>query len=584
MAQVPYSPVPAQTLSPQGLPGYHTPSGLEDAFGANVAQAIGHLGKVTEQAGSELFGRAVAMQQLANETEAREADTQYMMKAGELHAQYSALQGADAVTAYPKYAQDLQDARREIRGSLSNPAAMKMYDANSLSTMGRSIFNGAGHAATQNKQWAINTAKSQIDLDAKATEDNPGDEALFQDKLHRIHQSASELSGLQGFAPGSAPEQDLFMKAKSKAYAQRITGMARHDPSAATEYLDKHRTDLTEDDYAKVDRTVRNEDRSIGSVNIANEVYSAGKGDEVKPGKSLADMEEEVRARAKKFRPDDPVLAQHAVSALRGIWNQDKYATKQEEQANEGIIAEAIRAGVKNEQELRANPKAAAAIDALGEKKKLDIPGMINRYNAARDKTTNEDTETRLRGLSNTDVEEFLNTDLTKEHLSKGDMDKLMDRQQKLKGNPTGDPRVIRAMSWMRGAQGSQLEALGIFARTKENKDEYDHYAGAMQSAIEVWSEAHAGKAPTYKDITEDIGPQVIQQRSEPSWFGLSTKKVPMFQQEVPEDFKNKLTADVVGRGGTEPTDEQVYKAYVRTQFIKLYGGPKGKDQAKAGQ
>ena len=101
MPAIPYSPVPQ--VSPQENP---TPSVRENtpigAFGGQVAEAIQGLGAVTEKAGNELFGRAVALQQLNNETEAREADAKYMMAAGDIHAKFNALEGKDRVDAYPK--------------------------------------------------------------------------------------------------------------------------------------------------------------------------------------------------------------------------------------------------------------------------------------------------------------------------------------------------------------------------------------------------------------------------------------------------------------------------------------------------
>lgn len=571
MPQVPYSPIPTEQPSGQGAPTINIPAN-PDAFGVNIGQALEGLGKTVEGAGNELFGRAVALQQLSNETEAKQADANYMIKAGELHANYGALQGKDAVDAYPDYAKSLEKLRTDIRGGLSNDMTRKMYDGSSLSTMSRSIFNGAGHAATQNKQWAIGTAKAQIDLDAKTVEDNPADEKLFQDKLARVQEGARQLSGLQGLGQDSPQEQDLTLKATSKLWSQRIVGLSRTDPFTAAKMLDENKTELTTDDYAKVDNTVRAQGRAVGSANIANEVYANGKGSDTTPAKSLKDMEDEARTKAQKIDPKDPLLANHAVAALHGVYNQDKYAQKQEDWTNSQVVDGAIQSGVKDMQELRANPKIAAAIDALPKDKQLAIPGAINRYNAARDKITNENNYVTLNGLSNNDVEGFLNTDLTKEQLSQGDMRKLMTKQQTLKEKAGSDPRVNRAITQIRGAMGSQLEALGIFKRTESNKEDYDHFTGALQSALDVWQDANK-KPATYDDVVNKIAPEVLKQRTVPGY--LWNSKEPMFKQEVPSDFSKSLKVDVVAKGGVEPTDEQIYKAYLRTQFNTLYGKKK---------
>lgn len=569
MPQVPYQPYPTAQPENRAIPNVsiNTPAA---AFGANIGQAIETLGHTTEHVGDELFTRAIALQQLKNETEAKEADAQYMIGAGKLHADYSSLQGKAAVDAYPKYAQDLQELRKSIRGGLATDQSQKMYDSQSLSTMGRSIFNGAGHAATEQKQWAIGTAKAQIDLDSKTVEDSPGDDVLFQSKLNRVKENASQLAGLQGFDPEGPQAKDLTLKVTSQLWSQRIIGLSRTAPFEAARVLDDNKTNLTQGDYLKVDNAVRATSRAVGATNIANDVFAGGQETADRPAKSLKEMEAEAEVKAKDQNPDDPILAQHAVQTLRGKYNQEKYAAKQEDFENQQIIAGGIQAGVKDIQQLRANPKLAAAMDALPKDKQLAIPGQINRYNAAVDKTTNQDNFMRLKGMSNNDVESFLNTDLTHEKLSQQDMRGLMEQQRKLKELPNSDPRVSRAVGQIRGALGSQLEALKVYRRTDGNKDDYDHFTGAVQSALDVWQETN-GKPPTYKDVVETIGPQVVRQIAEPGWLW-GENKVPFFNQAVPKEFTEKLKSDVVGKGGAEPSPEQIQKAFIRTQFIKLYG------------
>lgn len=584
MAQVPYVPYPTERPGGPATPAVRVNPG--PAFGENIGHALAgvakgmgdmaagldRLGRTEEAAGDEIFKRALAIQQLNNETEAREADARYMITAGKLHADYSAKQGKDAVDAFPKYQQDLQQARIATRDALSNPMAQKMYDSSSLSTMGRSIFNGAGHAATQNKQWAIGTAKAQIDLDAKTVSDSPQDDVLFQEKLNRTRANVANLSALQGYEAGGPQEKDLGMKAVSQIWAQRITGLSRTSPNDAAVMLDKNKAQMTEGDFLKVDNSVRSQSHSIASVNIANQVYQEGQETDKASAKPLKQMEDEVRAKAKEQFPDDPLMPQKAVQALQGRYNQDKYAARQEEVNNYQTVQEAFQKGAKDIQELRLDPKVAAAIDALPKDKQNAIPGQINRYNAARDKVTNEESRQRLFGLSNNDPEAFLNTDLTKEHLSQTDMKSFQVKQQKMKDNLSGDPRVNRAVGQMRGALGSQMQALGIYKRTDSNKDDYDHFTGALQSAIDVWTDTHS-KPPSYDDIVTKIGPQVLQLRKEPGWLWDSKK--PFYDQPVPAKWAEELKADITAKGGAEPTDEQIARAYIRYQTIKLYGGKK---------
>jgi hypothetical protein len=582
MPQVPYSPVPQvqQQINPVGNVSINAPV---EAFGGASAQGLDKLGHAISGVGDEMFKRAIALQQLDNDTKAKQADSDYMISAGNLHAQFGALQGQDAVKAYPKYSADLKAERERIRESLPNDMAKKMYDSQSLSTMGRSIFNGAGQAATAQKQYVISTAKAQMVLDAETVSGSPGDEALFKQKLQRTEANAVQVALAEGKPPESPQGKLLVATAISNQWYNRIKGLSQTSPFEAKEMMDKHQTDLLDPDRIRLEGIVTNTGRAVGAANIANEVYAAGKGTDDKPGKSFEEMEVEVRKKAKALAPKDPILEQHAVSAFKGQYNNAKYVERQQELTNMETVKGGIQSfGGTTVQQLRADPKIAAAIDNLPKSKTLDLQGTINRFNSARDQQTKESAAIRLNGLSNNDVEAFLNTDVTKEPLSKGDMITFMNKQAKLKANPSADPRVSKAINVLKTARGAELEALGIFNRTTSNKEDYDHYTGALQSAIEVWMEDHGNKPPDAKTIADEIGPSVIRQRTEKGW--LWNSKVPFYQQTVPNAFADRLKADVKAQAGYEPTEQEVYKAYVRKQYLEFYKkAPKApKDQGRA--
>lgn len=564
---VPYNPVPQQSL--QGVPTPEmNPRIPAAAFGGEAAQALSGFGKVAEHAGDEIFQRAIALQNLNNEAEAKQAASDYQINVGKLHAEYSSLQGKAAVDGFKKYTQDISALRHQMRDGLGTAMSQKMFDSDSLSTMGRTIFNGAGHAATENKKYVAGASAARVQTASDAAFSDPSD-AAFENGKRTIE---TEVRETQAPIAGWSPEKtDTVVKERtSELISKRILGVARVDPFKAAGMLEQNKARLTPDDFLKADNTVRAQSRAVGSVNLANEVYEAGKGSEDVAPKSLSVMEAEARAKAKERDPNDPLLETHTVAALRGQYNQDLYAKKQEYWQNEQTIAGAIGKGVKNEQELRADPVVAAAIDALPKDKRLNIPARINSYNAARDKVANqEEFNTRL-GQANNDVEGFLSFDpFSNKSLNQAQMNQIAAKQAKLKQSQAQDPRVDRAMGWMRGAFGAQMEALGVFKRTTSNKDDYDHLTGTVQSALDLWQESH-GKPPTNKEFLEQIGPQVLQNRDEPGWLW-GTNKKPFYNQTIPNDFTEKMKSDVIAKGGFEPTPEQIYKAFVRTQLMKLY-------------
>ena len=474
MAQIPYSPVPTVAPSEAPTPGFrlNTPEG---AFGGGVAGATQGLGQSISSTGNELFGRAIAMQQLANESEAREADSNYMVAAGDLHAKYNSLQGKAAVDAYPEYTKNLKELRVKMRDGLSSQISQKMFDAQSLGTMGRSIFNGAGHAASETKKYAIGTVTAQMELDAKSVDDTPNDEALFKDKLKRVQDGARELSALQGLGPGSPQEQALMLKATSKLWAQRLVGQSRTAPFEAAKALDANKTMMTQDDYLRVDGVVRTQGRAVGSANIANQVYN--------PDKTLKDMEDDAKAEAKRLAPDDPLLAQAATSAVQQKYNQDKHATASEKASNEQTVLMAIQRGVKNDQELLADPTVAAAYNALPPNstlRKKPLNYQITTYNNDRDQEEQNKNLMRLRGLAKNDPAGFLNTDIQDLKLNQGQRNEVLVLRDKVIKQAGGDVRVQHAMMDLRGARAAELNALKIYKRDPNVPEDYDKFTGMI--------------------------------------------------------------------------------------------------------
>lgn len=270
MAQVPYSPVADVSSNLPATPSIHvdTPPA---AFGGDIGRALSTLGQVSDQVGNEIFARAMAMQQLDNESHAREASANYMIKAGELHANFSSLQGSAAgPEAFNQYTKDLADARQQFRAGLSSPMAQKMFDADSMSTMGRTIFNGAGHSAEQMKMYALGASKSQSEAATNTVLSNPTDDRSYQAGLATAEAGARFRGEAMGHAPDQV-EQDVAM-ARSDVTAARIMGLTRSNPMAAKQLFDKAIADgtLRGEAIPKVQDTVDKQLYTTGSKEIGN--------------------------------------------------------------------------------------------------------------------------------------------------------------------------------------------------------------------------------------------------------------------------------------------------------------------------
>ncbi len=272
MPTVPFQPYGNVQPSGEGIRSVHVDSPVQ-AFGGAVGKALEGFGSQLEKSSDEIFKRAIAIQDLRNETEAKEADADYMVKAGELHANFSALQGKNAADAYPGYVKQLQELRKTMRNGLPNDMSRKLFDSQSLSTMGRTIFNGAGHAATQNKKWAFDTAQSRIDAEVDRTKSNPDDPKAFDEGVQRVEAETRHQEDLKG-QPDEQAVTSAISKNTSKLYSELVIATARKSPFKAEELLNKYRGKIRGQDIDRVIKAVDDAKHETGSRVIANNLQA----------------------------------------------------------------------------------------------------------------------------------------------------------------------------------------------------------------------------------------------------------------------------------------------------------------------
>jgi hypothetical protein len=273
MPQVPYQKFP--TVDPsspgEGLSVNAPPA----AFGENVARAVEGLGSTVGQVGNELFQRATALQELQNETDARNATTQYMLQQGEHHAQITALTGKAAVDGLDPYIKSSADLREQIAGTLSSPMARKMFEAESQNFMARNIFSAATHAATENKRWQVQTGHDAVAAAMASIHSDPMDDKLFEQGVAQLKAGIQHEVDIGMLDPGESAnwEQTKRISAMWKA---RIDGLARTDPSAALKMQQSavNGHNLVGDDVEKSYDFVRTHMFNTGSRNISQDILT----------------------------------------------------------------------------------------------------------------------------------------------------------------------------------------------------------------------------------------------------------------------------------------------------------------------
>jgi hypothetical protein len=551
-----------------------------DAFGGAVGHALQGLGTAVEGASDKIWARAMDMQNLQNETEVDKADAEYMEKAGLIHAQFGAKQGQEQADAFPKYIQDLKTLREGIRDKMSNPMTSKMFDKTSLSTMGRTIFNGAGMAATATRSAAIDAVQSRMKtvMDHAANTDDPAAQEADRKTLQGLNYHYHELKG----TPGSVSDDEHSIN--SSLDANNIKYIGKTDPWKAEELLQQKKSSLSQQDYDSADKFVTSQRRSIGSVNTANEIWTQSVGDGTKPEVSEDAMIELGKKKAAEDAPDDPIYAQHVEAAIHAKYTREKQAQRQFTWDAKQVIAKAIQDGAVNIQQLRADPNVAPVINGMSPTEQNAIPGQINRYIKARDYYDNQRSMTTLQGLKNNDVLQFLDTDATAPEwkLSQAQIRTVNGWKAELQKNQNQDPQVNRAMGWLRGSIGSQLQALGIYHRSSaantDNTNDYDHFTGALSEALQAWGDAH-GKPAEPKDVTETIAPQLLKTHSVPGMLWGTNTSDPMYKDTLNtkqfKEFAKAHTADALDRGEPAPTPAETERLYYRGLAQTLYGKKK---------
>lgn len=585
MARVPYEPVPTAQPQFQGEQlRVETPGA---AFGENVGAALKQLGTSTDQVGNELFSRAIALQDLRNQDDARAAQTDYATKASELHAQFSALTGKAAADGLQGYLQSQKDLRLQIRGQLQSPMAARYYDADSLPFMQRNIFSAAGHAADQNKAYTVGTMKATADLNANSAGDDPYNEEFVEDKIAKNKEIVTNQTTIEAGITDANPEsnplvQDAVKNSTSKIRRNQILGIARTDPITAQSYIQKYNDQLTETDRTYVTGLVEAKAAGVGGTQVATTIVNKHRQSDGTYDVPLKQMQDEARDAVHALLPGNSVAADVAVGKIDQLQVMDRVADQRDKaDAKNGLNDALVKYNPQDVQSLLAIPGMDKTVAMLPPEIKKDLQGYINRFNMSANKRTDEAALTMINGLRNNDSAQFMAIDPTadKYHLSQEHIRQVQNWQHQMSEKAYSDPRVSRAMTWIRGAMAPQLQALGVNRRDNANPDEYDHFTGALQEQLQLWQEDHGGKQPSYEEVIDKIAPSVLNtQTTKKGWFYNS--QVPAFEQwnrpkpeDIPKEFREKVTADVIAKGGAEPTENQLLNAYVRQQFIQLYGG-----------
>lgn len=573
--------VPTATPQVDATPSVNVNAPLDVAFGSTVGRSLEGLGQTMDQAGDRIWARAIDLQNLQNETNARNADSDYMKKAALIQADFDARKGVDAgPEALKAHIEKLQQTRQDVRDTLGNPAAQRMYDSSSLGFMGRNIYASARYSADQVKYAAIEGIDKRIPTLAgiAATSDDPHQREWAEGRIAALNQRRWALAGV----PDAA--KDAEFQINSSLYEQRAIYMAKSNQDGAQEYLNSKKGQMEGNAFLRAQSAIDVQRRAVGSVNIANDVVkNAGVDENGMPKKSLKEMQDEVRDKAKELYPDDSVMQVHAAAALEARWNQMVRAQQTERWNNNQIVDGAIATGkVKNQQDLMAHPETANAVNHLPKQDQLALPGRINNANFQRNRVENTENFTQLMGLSyaqsDDDRAKFMDTDINSIQMSDQQRLQIIKRRDQILKSDQDDVRVWRAMSWLRGSNGGQLQAAGLYKRDAKNPEDFDRFVGSLHAALEDWQQA-TGKPASQQDVIDKIAPTLLQTHAIPGTLW-GTNQIGNFN-DPPDAFVKATQNAYINKGHPAPTDAQMRTEWVHFLLSKYYKPKSGADDGK---
>lgn len=544
MAQVPYVPFStAQPASPGEKLNVATP---DAAFGVNVGHAVEHAGVVmTDEVGKELYGRATALQELNNETMAREQAVKTTQGMAERYEQFKALgQRMGEPGQLQALYKDIETMRQQGRNSLPNAHAQRMFDAEAASLQNRVTMAGAATAGDAFKGRVTGSAEAQMDLASRQWVD-PRDEKEVQQKADSIRRGVDTIAGVHGF--DAVQTKDLEFKKISNLRLGQLNSIAITDSTTALDMLDSDemKKQMTQADYDTARKFAMARNLVVGAEFVAKKVYD--------PNKTLEEMQDEVRAIAPKYAHGDETFVTHALAAVqKKDWFDRRAVIEGQQRAKDTVDAAIGTFKYHSVQEMSADPQLAVAIN---QQKPIDINNTEKRLFQAfkdRDYEMGKPNFDKLRGMAIEHPAAFLNEDLYAYRLN-GDQRNalLLMRKAITNKQPAADPQVQKAAAAIRIAYPHSIP-------TDTRSDAYLTFLGSLQGLMEDVG-AQKGRKLGLEDFKE-MGKALVQEVPKSGFF--SNYKV--FDEPVP-DAVYKSYKD---RG---MNDDEITQDYHRNRAMQSY-------------
>jgi len=310
MARYDFNPLATVSPSAAPTPGQSQRASAE-AFGGGIGRAMQGLGDTLAQAGDVANKHALAFQDLNNETEARQATTDYQNRLRVMgfgdpatpdQPGYFALKGQAAFNGAKPTIEGAQKSRDEILNKLPNSVARRMAQTAMdvhLDTFADNVSRGAANGRIE---WMTGVHQASIEAYKNQAQDNYNDPAQVNVAIAMAKREALGLSELEFKSPEET--QLAQQKVESSIRVGIVDRMLTDNPLGARDYYDKHMASIMPENRAKVEKEIKSATTPILTRNIADAQLAGADA----PNPSLVDAVVQAESGGKDYNKDGSVV------------------------------------------------------------------------------------------------------------------------------------------------------------------------------------------------------------------------------------------------------------------------------------
>jgi len=612
MARVPIPEIEGPSVMPGGIPQPYLKVNVgPEAFGAQVGQAaergagvigraelqkgeaIGQLGRSTEQFGDVLAKHAIRMQTELIDADADEKFLAATMKLGELEAWHRSLEGKAALDAMPEFNQKALAIREQYRNSIATSAGQRKFDQEFSRRLGYTIVNGGIYSAGQFKEYRDKLGKASVAQDQNTFANGPprSDTQTTTD-LDEIAKKARTNVFKEG---GSEEQAEIAASvAVSNAMMHRVEKMvAENRPQDAQEFLQKFGHLMTDPNlYSRATNLTKNGMYDYASRQVSDQVnMDFRKKDPADPGYMDAKIKR-AQELAEALKPGDAKFADLVVSRVRTDISIDKQTRADNINALSLTLKTAIQREVKSQDggtrllydKSQFTPEERLAYERLGT---LD-PGLQRtidkamKQNAIFGKEWTDEMRAEYYKWA-----EIGNRALAGDPAARDQFIKLVP--QSLEIPQSGNPGGIHALWTLQQRVLSNVpdthvqHVMGVMKHMIRDAELSQADQAKLQvdlvEAVKRFQAENQGKRPNDEQII-DMGKRMLRGEfgdkwtwNPRSWFGPGTR---LFQREVPSAEKPKIIESLKRqnaiRGGNpdyEPDADEIQKTYTHQLYLQ---------------